>query len=680
MSRSASKGGMYPVSTDNPSKRNMDSCKNNTSGTNDEDRPTKISRREIHSNDQRQPEHLFRSLQQLIHGFGQVIPSKDALSEIIDFAQKSTDLLKKNGACIERSDRNRFDSMLEQVHGLLCLWFDFAISTFSSCDITSDDCVDIRSKLIEVTNHVCTCLGEVYRCAVMNLYTTETLQILMKAYLLLVSDPSDAPMPSDCEGMVSLLRALVVTVRNINCDTLLSFYTYQRFLLCLVRTIVNSETGREYPVGSISSEILQMLCSTTLRCDLDECIVRAFTNVAWSTVSDPNQAATMSTSSAVDIFRLQCVLHLPSFEIRKLTAGIVSSFVRKVTSRRVESFDTLVQIQALDCMVAISSRVSLSDSLDPLSVGVLEALLQILVECDSMSDFDVFLKGKATEGLQNMLAVDDSLSRCVLWLTEKKELRVNRFLSSLRDVTHVVEYQRMYGHRCSYGSIVDISIFRMDGIAVSAAEILLSLLCLSLQRFESDSMFVPVCYVVSTCVEFLECTHFMNQHVVYLTVHMICREKREIFFSIVQTYPDLLSSLAKLLLWDIDDDLNTVPICLILSFLQDLLQACPSFSLVAARQKGVVEAITHVAHSSLQELGDENDENRVVAIQLLYTLSYDVFNRRLMARRANVLSSMIRFVRGIGVGASNSNISGTPSSGLHRDAIKERISQLVAVM
>jgi hypothetical protein len=282
--------------------------------------------------------------------------------------------------------------------------------------------------------------------------------------------------------------------------------------------------------------------------------------------------------------------------------------------------------------------------------------------------------------LQNLLALDDSLSRCVTWLKDKKELRVTRFLNSLRDVTHVVENERMYGHLCSYASIVDVSIFRMDSIVVSAAEILLSVLCLSLQEFESDSMFVPVCYVVSTCVEFFQCNPFTNQHIVYLTVHMICREQREIFLAIVQTFPELLTSLANLLLRDGGDDVSSTPIRLILTFFQDLLQTCPAFRLVAARQMGVLEAIAHIAHSSLQEMDAENDRIRVVAIQLLYALSYDVFNRRLMARRTYVISSMIRFVRGIEVGASTSNISDTPTQGIHRNAMKERISQLVAVL
>jgi hypothetical protein len=682
MSRISSKVGMYPVSTLNSKllKRSMDSHTNGSSGTNTGDRPAKVPRREVCPGNSNQQVHAFGPLQHAIRDLGRLIPSKDDVSVIIDFSKKCTKLLKNDYSCFDLADQRRCSSLLEQLHGLLFLWLDFAILSFSSFDITSGDYFDGKSKLIEITNDICVCLEEVYRCANENFYTNETLQVLMKAYLLLSSDPNDVSILLDCEAMVALLRAIIGTIRNLNVDILVPFYTYQRFLLCLVFTISNSKNGSESSVRSFSFEILKRLCGINHRCDVDDLTVSEFTKVAWSTVSDSNQFATLSSSSAVEVFRLQCLLQVPTFELCQLTADVVSSLVMKVLPRYAVSLNDLLKIQALDCMVAISSHASMSEFRDTLFVVLMESLLHILTELDSMSDFDVFLKGKATEGLQNLLFLDDSLPRFIMWLTDKKTHRVTMFLSSLRDVTHVVENQRMYGHQCSYAPIVDLALFRMENAAVSAAEILLSVLCMSLKEFESDSMFVPICYVVSTCVEFLQCNQFMNHHIVYLTIHMICREQRGIFFSIVQTYPELLSSLANIILRDEDAEHFKTPIRLILSFLQDLLQTCSSFRTVAARQMRVLEAITKIANASHGEVDADKNEIRVVAIQILYTLSYDVFNRRLMARRANVLSSMIRFVRGIEVGASTVQISDTPPQIFHRDAIKERISQLVAVL
>jgi hypothetical protein len=186
-----------------------------------------------------------------------------------------------------------------------------------------------------------------------------------------------------------------------------------------------------------------------------------------------------------------------------------------------------------------------------------------------------------------------------------------------------------------------------------------------------QNMDISPSLLVSICITFLQ-QHLYCEHVVYLTVRTICRDHRIAFFDIAQTYPELLSALADVVR---GEDSTQATKRAILFFLQELMGVRPNLTTVIARQSGVVEAVTHVASSHVHS-EDLNSED-------------DVCNRRILARQARVLSSMIHFFRGqatVSASYSRGEISNSRDedislpTGSHHEKMKERIMQLAAVL
>ena len=236
----------------------------------------------------------------------------------------------------------------------------------------------------------------------------------------------------------------------------------------------------------------------------------------------------------------------------------------------------------------------------------------------------------------------------------------------------------MLGYECNHAKNILEGRFTTNSVAVAASEILLSLICLSLED-SGQSMLISPSHVVAICIGFLQ-QQSSCEHVIYLTIRTICRDHRSAFFNIVQTYPELLSALAEVLR---TIDLGTTTKRSILTFLQDILQSHPSLTTVIARQAGVVEAVTFVASTQESWEGDISPDANKIAVHLLFILSTDVCNRRILARQARVLSSMIRFVRDH-VAFSGEDVNADESLSMpavnHREEMKQRILQLAAVL
>jgi hypothetical protein len=660
-----------------------------------------------------------------------MMPSSRYTPDMDEFAQNCTDLLQnytghhdaEGNDLTTTTSTTTSSSMWEQLHGLLLLWLDYKITSCTPLDITTDDYRAVQSQLVVTTTCTCRCLLQVYRCCSPQqqqqrtpprLCTMESLQLLVRTFLRIQSN-HEATTTSmmtlmDWEGIAPLLRVIEMTIQQVDTRQL-SCYTQLRFLLYLVQvatmttttTLDHSCTNDSLGLASSTARnILQTLGTGVMVTGLGWDPLRSFAEVAMQVVSNPNRSwGTMSsTTTSIQVFQIQCLLQRSSSTLHPeiVVVDIVPILVDKIFENcNGHSLNDLSQIQALDCIVTLAARYNQSSSSsstktlgDASYTALLEAFLRVLTEFESKADFELYLKGKATEGLQYLLELEDSLPHCINCLllgSNKDTYKIKRFLSSLLDVSQVIHSQRTYGKECADDFIIDTSIFPMNCFVMAASEIVLSTLCWSLQNIDSNGMFIPLTYVVSVCDKFLQHNRCTNQHILYLTVHMICREQKTVFFSIVQTYPELLSALASLLKVDEDDHTGVTTKRLILTFFQDLLSTCPLFKTVVARQMGVVEAITYVADISLRQENENRSCHSLqeIAVQLLFVLSSDVFNRRIMARQSRVLPSMIRFVRGsrrdiLTSESTNNTTSRTDNSNYHRETMKRCIAQLVAVL
>jgi hypothetical protein len=661
-----------------------------------------------------------------------MMPSSRYTPDMDEFARNCTDLLQNytghhhdaegNDLTTTTTTTSSSSSMWEQLHGLLLLWLDYKITSCTPLDITTDDYRAVQSQLVVTTTCTCRCLLQVYRCCSPQqqrtpprLCTMESLQLLVRTFLRIHSNHEPTTTSTmtlmDWKGIAPLLRVIEMTIQQVDTRQL-SCYTQLRFLLCLVQVATTTTTTimttldhscTDDSLGLASStahNILQRLGTGVMVTGLGWDPLRSYAEVAMQVVSDPNPSwGTMSsTTTSIQVFQIQCLLQRSSSTLHPeiVVVDIVPILVDKIFENcKGHSLNDLSQIQALDCIVTLASRYNQSSSTtttlgDASYTALLEAFLHVLTEFESKADFELYLKGKATEGLQYLLELEDSLPHCIHCLllgSNKDTYKIKRFLSSLLDVSQIIHSQRTYGKECDDNFIVDTSIFPMNSFVMAASEIVLSTLCWSLQQIDSNGMFLPLSYVVSVCDKFLQHNRCTNQHILYLTVHMICREQKTVFFSIVQTYPELLSALVSLLKVDEDDHTGVTTKRLILTFFQDLLSTCPLFKTVVARQMGVVEAITYVADISLRQENENRSCHSLqeIAVQLLFVLSSDVFNRRIMARQSHVLPSMIRFVRGsrrdiLTSESTNNTTSRTDNSSHHRETMKRCIAQLVAVL
>jgi hypothetical protein len=70
----------------------------------------------------------------------------------------------------------------------------------------------------------------------------------------------------------------------------------------------------------------------------------------------------------------------------------------------------------------------------------------------------------------------------------------------------------------------------------------------------------------------------------------------------------------------------------------------------------------------------EGERNQEIAIELLCILSEDVLNRSMMARQANLLSGLIRYLRCMDIDDTST------ATAMQRDRLKQCIQQLSAVL
>ena len=129
-------------------------------------------------------------------------------TNIDHFAHECTEIIK----VFDWTDLYNIDCMMifQQLHGTLFLWLSYIITSHIPWDFTDIDCFQVHKKLTTTTNHICTCLLEIYRitphiCNV-PLPSIDSFLVLFKA-LLFLTKPLDRPKPVGCKD-VALLSAL----------------------------------------------------------------------------------------------------------------------------------------------------------------------------------------------------------------------------------------------------------------------------------------------------------------------------------------------------------------------------------------------------------------------------------------------------------------------------------------
>jgi hypothetical protein len=576
--------------------------------------------------------------------------------------------------------------LMAQIHGLLLQWLDYTITSQKMRDITAEDDTEVKNKVVATVAHICACLKEVYRCSQWNLQTYEALYILVRAMLTIV-DPHDKHRFEETTGLLQLLEIAVQHGHPYRLPICLQ----QQFVLCLaeacdLETTVEKSSSNFVPqleeqCGAFGAAARNILLNLSTLGQSRKPDISVYATTALSTLMEASPSMSL-TPTLSQLFQLQCVLRMSRYQPRQEAVYIVPFLSRTVMTSHTGQPDDLSRYQALDCVLTLAFRRNESNVVAELSSSLMEILVRVLSN-SSATPFDLALKVKATEGLQLLLESDVAHQNCLAFLTKgDKDINLKPFVSSLVEISNIGRSHR-WSDNDKRDDMSHVINFTNNSVVVAASEILLSVICMSLEG-SGQSMLISPSYLVAICIALLQ-QHSNCEHVVYLTVRVICRDNRNAFFGIVQMYPELLSALANVIC---DADSAPTTKQAILFFLQEILQVRPSLTTVIARQPGVVEAVTSVASFS-HVLSESNitPEMHQMAVNLLFTLSSDVCNRRILARQARVLASMIQFVRehtatsydGDASQHSLDEISSLPT-GCHREAMKQRIMQLAAVL
>ena len=637
-------------------------------------------------------ERLLRELRELVRRLTKVPLSeyyKNSTPTAVDgFFERFADLLRRSNGGDAR--------LFAQVHGMLLQWLDFIATQHPPRDITTEDDRAI-AKVARTANQICCCLKEVYRCA-LNLHHFEGLLILVQALLMTTVRTVDEPQIDRFQQILPLLHSLQVVVQRTDANRLPTSLQ-QRFVLVLFESTAHggacmrseatngeSEALRDRNEAStVTLAILSHLASCSLTSEPTS--ISSLAQIALSSLAEEYISLSV-TSGLTELFRMQCVLRHPAFQSQDDIAAVLQSLEEIAVSHIPEKSDQQTvndlmasRFQALDCLIALASRCYQSGSKPPLASSLIAAFVQILSSSGSSAG-DRLVKFQAVDGLRLMLQDDEMLGKCIAILHESQAdaHKSRRFISSLVDNACC---SRMWYRESDDHRVLSYFCSHVDNrVTMASAEILLSVLCILCVSENMNVKQVSSMDVAAICHSFLRQG---GEHVTYLTVRTICQNRAALFFDITQMHPELLSSLAEVLCSDASIPKTKERI---LVFVGDLMTARPLLTPVIARQPGVVEAIATAASSLGPFAGGFSAHSRQLAANVLFELSSNVCNLRILARTHRVLASMIQYARdyqttepATATAAADDGAATLRSRGAcQRQVMKERITQLAQVL
>ena len=228
------------------------------------------------------------------------------VTNIDDFAQECTELLK----VFDVTHLHHIDCTMtfHQLHGCLFLWLSYIITSHIPWDVTNIDCFQVRKNLITTTNHICSCLLEIYRITPQNshvpLPSIESFLILFKT-LLFLTKPIGGSNPIEDHDMIllsTLFEVVDYTLHFVDCIRGLTAYEWKQFILCLVQASTASMDDNVSPVGGTHQIVRRMLEQLNHTMDESDVLISKFVQVAIRVVSDP-QLPLMERSEVQEILR-----------------------------------------------------------------------------------------------------------------------------------------------------------------------------------------------------------------------------------------------------------------------------------------------------------------------------------------------------------------------------------------
>jgi hypothetical protein len=607
--------------------------------------------------------------------------------------------------------------IFHQLHGTLFLWLSYIITSHIPWDVTNIDCFQVHRKLVTSTNHICTCLVEIYRitphlCNV-PLPSIESFLILYKT-LLFLTKPLDRSKPvvyKNVAFLSTLFEVIDCTLHHVDCIRGLSSYEFQQFLLCLVQASSQSLDITSVPVVRGTSQIArQILEGLKQSIHESDSTFATFVQVASTVVSDPNlvlieRSEADDKMSPLQVFRICCVLQLRNKQ--PMVTTIVDALHDVV--KMYDNYPSSAKLLILDCIVAItSSRYKYESEHVEINTYrfVSDVLVHVLVVSESNST-TYPLKAKAIEAMQNLF--EDNFSSYILDDSQYENLTIQRIVASIYNMCIQPYHGAYQDDKCNTGiddetNSNQLSNFPMEDCVLGATEVLLAILSHILNEYGHSSFRLPVPYVMNMCSNLLN--NFSsttrsqnvssirypkrNQHLQYLIVYMIDKNI-ETLGLYIQTYPALAVAMANVVKVDrytySDENDPHVVMTMQRMMLNDfmyLLQMNRSVyqsilgsdcSIAGAISSVVVNENAGIATTAATiETGERNQE---IAIELLCILSEDVFNRSMMAKQANLLSCMIRYLRSMDIDDTS---TATTKNTIQRDRLKQCITQLSKVL
>ena len=667
--------------------------------------------------------HLDR-LQMLIQRFNQsVTPCSynvddtatdmaSSTTNIDTFAHECTEIIK----LFDWTHLYHIDCMMtfHQLHGILFLWLSNIITSHIPWDVTNIDCFLVHKKLLTTTNHICSCLLEIYRitpnlCNVA-LPSIDSFLILFKA-LLFLTKPIDRSKPIGYTSMAlltTLFEVIDCTLHHVNCVRGLSSYEFHQFLLCLVQASTTGLDSTSAPVervdtpstNQVARHILEGLNHSLHESDST---FAKFVQVATCVISDSNILPPIERNDAIEklsslkLFHIRCVLQLPYKQT--VVPNIVDSLHRFYNDILTCSDSPLCdKLLVLDCVVIItSSRYTFeSEHVERTMYGIISDILVHVLSVPDINSGTHILKAKAIEGMQNLSELN--LSTYIMDESRYENMTVQCMVTSLFNIC-IQQLDGTYEDINSNTGVDDetdpLWNYPMEDSVLGAAEVLLAILSHILIEYGSSSFRLPVQYVMNMFSNLLN--YFSsstnpknilsmqypkrNQHIQYMIIHMISNNI-ETLGLYIQTYPSLVTAMADVLKIDdfnYSDDIDPQVVMAmqrtILNAYRYLLETNQSiYQSILGRDCNITGAVSSVVVMNDISL-TTGESMQEIAIELLCTLSDDVFNRSMMARQANLLSGMIRYLRRMDIDDT------VPTRNtIQRDRLKQCVAQLSAVL
>jgi hypothetical protein len=691
----------------------------------------------------------LQSLMQLFHQ--QVTPytydteiAFDSKEPAIDnFTLRCTELIQLLDPTLCQKD-DCTTSTLEHLHGILFLWMSYLTNSHMPWDVINLDCYEVKKKLLHTTNGICTCLLELYRFLYRpnsaGFATIDSFMILFKTLLFLLKpiDSTKSVQYDDLIGFTSLLQVVDFTVHHVDIVNELTSYDFQEFLLCLLEISTTYMDDAVEPILEAVHQIArQIIVSLSHAIQKTDVLFTSFVQVAISVVSDPDPSLLLKSNTEAtllpeQLFRSRCVLQLSHNESVSEVIDFLEVLDRQFATRP-SDISTCQKLVALDCVVKIASQHDQhvpKELREKLFGRVKDILIYFLLLPESVKA-SLLLKSKAVEGLQILTSSDDenddTTFQCIMYEYRHDESALQQLASALCSICtqHPCDARLEHDTNSTTSSVNDTdSTFYDDAFDVwifsdpilSAAEVFVELLSIIIEgqgdteEVNNDSISPSlVSHLLNMCAKLLHYFsrssasiryYIRSQHVLYLIIHMLCRNMKSVGMYL-PTNPIVLLAMANVLRMNDnsndDNDLHVVTklqYTILESYHYLLRTNRPLYQSLLGRNIVILQAITYIANdidnNSFQIMDsvydDDHDDsitattnvsNQEMAIDLLCILSDDVFNRRIMAHQSNLLSGMIRYFRTVGTVQQE---QGTTSVVVQRDTLKQRIAQLASVL